>query len=56
MSLSNSQYDQLMRTYELRQLNNEHGLRERYKTAYAHIPKLKEVDDAISSLSVSQAR
>lgn len=56
MALSNSQYDQLMRTYELRQLDNEHRLRNRYKAAYARIPKLKELDDTISSLSVSQGR
>lgn len=56
MALSNSQYDQLMRTYEIRQLDNEHGLRKRYETAYAHIPKLKELDDTISSLSVSKGR
>lgn len=56
MALSNSQYDQLMRTYELRQLDNEHRLRMRYENAYTLIPKLKELDDDISSLSVSQAR
>lgn len=42
MALSNSQYDQLMRTYELRQLDNEHGLRRRYESAYARIPELKK--------------
>ena len=56
MALSNSQYEQLMRTYELRQLDNEHKLYKRYETACARIPKLKELDDAISSLSVSQGR
>ncbi len=56
MALSNSQYDQLMRTYELRQLDNEHRLREHYRNAYSHIPELKELDDKISSLSVSQAK
>lgn len=56
MALSNSQYEQLMRTYELRQRNNEYRLQKRYESVYARIPKLKELDDAISSLSVSQAR
>lgn len=56
MALSNSQYDQLMRTYELRQLDNEHRLRKRYENAYTLIPELKELDNAISSLSISQAR
>lgn len=56
MALTNSQYDQLMRMYELRQLDNEHRLRERYDTAYRLVPDLKDVDDKISSLSVAQAK
>ena len=56
MALSNSQYDQIMRTYELRQLDNEHKLRERYDHAYARVPKLKQLDDTISSLSVSHGK
>lgn len=56
MALSNSQYDQLMRVYEQRQLDNEHRLRDRYQTAYSLIPALAEVDHAISSLSVQKAR
>lgn len=56
MALSNSQYDQLMRTYELRQLDNERRLRVRYENACTLIPELKELDDAISSLSISHAR
>lgn len=56
MALSNSQYDQLMRMYEQKQLDNEHQLQRRYKEAYERIPKLKELDDKISSLSLSRAR
>ncbi len=56
MALSNSQYDQLMRTYEQRQLDNEHKLRECYDTAYRTIPELQETDRQISSLSLRQAR
>lgn len=56
MALSNSQYDQLMRIYEKRQLDNEYTLRRHYKEAYSRIPQLKELDDAISSLSVEKAR
>jgi len=56
MALSNSQYDQLMRMYEQRQLDNEHQLKRRYEEVYARIPKLKELDDMISSLSLSRAR
>lgn len=56
MALTNAQYDQLMRMYELRQLDNEHKLRERYETAYRLVPELEELDGKISSLSVSEAR
>lgn len=49
MALSNSQYDQLMRDYEQLQLDNEHELRLRFDEVYAKIPKLRTIDDTISS-------
>lgn len=56
MALSNTQYDQLMQTYEKRRLDNEYTLRRHYEEVYSRIPQLKELDDAISSLSVGKAR
>ena len=56
MALSNAQYDELMRTYEQRQLDNEYALRKRYETARSMIPELSALDDAISSVSVRKAR
>lgn len=56
MALSNSQYEQLMRTYEQRQLDNEHRLRQRYQKAYSAVPELEALDQSISSLSVEKAR
>ena len=56
MALTNSQYDQIMRIYEQRQIDNEHRLREHYREAYARIPSLKEVDQSISSLGMDKAR
>jgi len=56
MALTNSQYDQMMRAYEQRQLDNEYQLRMRFQKAYSLIPELKEADHAISSLSVKKAR
>lgn len=56
MSLSNSQYDQIMRTYEQRQLDNEHLLRRHYEEAYSKVPMLLEADQEIASLSVSKAK
>lgn len=56
MTLSNAQYDHLMRTYEKRQLDNEHRLHKNYETACLHIPELARLDDAIASCSIAQAR
>lgn len=56
MALSNSQYDEIFRTYDKRQLHNQHILEDRMKQAYAQIPDLKEIDDAIAACSVAQAR
>ena len=56
MALSNSQYNQLMRMYEQRQLDNEHRLARRYEEVYERIPKLRELDASISSFSLKKAR
>ncbi len=56
MALSNSQYNQIMRTYEQRQLNNEHQLRDRQEKAFSLIPSLEELEHTVSSLSVQKAR
>lgn len=52
MALSNSQYDEIIRKYDARQLRNQHLLEERTKDAYDKIPQLREIDDAIASCSV----
>lgn len=56
MSLSNPQYDEIIRSYDARQLKNQHILEERMRDAYAQLPRLKEIDDAIASCSVAQAK
>lgn len=56
MILNNSQYDEIMRTYEQKQLLNREELEKRYETAYDRLPELKELHDAISTISVEQAR
>lgn len=56
MALSNSQYDLLMHAYEQRQLDAVHAQRQRYENACAQIPALRDLDAAISSVSVTQAR
>ena len=56
MALSNSQYNELMRTYEQRQLDAVHQVQERYERVTQAIPEFAEIDNAISSASIRQAR
>ncbi len=56
MPLNNAQYDEIIREYDARQLRNQHILEARIEDAYEQIPKLKEIDDAIASCSVAQAK
>ena len=55
MPLNNSQYGELIREYNARQLRNQRITELRAKEAYRKIPRLKEIDDAIASCSVAQA-
>lgn len=56
MALNNSQYDSIIRTYEQKQLHNRDILDKHYATAYEKLPQLKELHQAISELSIKQAR
>lgn len=56
MSLTNTQYDEIMRDYEARQTHNRHILELRIQEVYRKIPALKEIDDAIASTSVARAK
>lgn len=56
MALTNSQYDQIMRTYEQHRLENEYRQRRRYREICGQIPQFKELDDEISALSLRHAR
>lgn len=56
MPLTNTQYNTIMRRYEARQLENQHILEQRIRQVHAQCPRLKEVEDTISSLSVSKAK
>ena len=56
MSLTNSQYDQLMRIYSLRQSENERALEKRRREAYAAIPALRSLDEEVSAAAVESAR
>lgn len=56
MSLSNTQYNMLMRRYEARQLKNQRIIMERTRLAYRNLPRLAEIDNEVSSLAVAQAK
>ena len=55
MALSNAQYDEIMRGYDERQLQNRHITAMRLSEAHKKEPRLKEIDNAIASCSVKQA-
>ncbi|MDO4522524.1 MAG: ATP-binding protein [Eubacteriales bacterium] len=56
MSLNNSQYDSIIREYQLRQLRHRHELDARIEDAYLHVPRLREIQQTIASLSVQSGR
>ena len=56
MPLSNSQYDEIMREYDQRQLQDRRILDERRKDVFKKIQNLKELESTVASRSVRQAR
>lgn len=56
MSLNNSQYDEIFRSYDAKQLKTQRRLDERTKAAYERSPELKAIDDSIAEVSVASAK
>ena len=56
MPLSNSQYDEIMREYDQRQLQDRRILDDRRREVFQKIPQLKELESTVASRSVRQAR
>ncbi len=56
MSITNSQYDEIMREYDSKQLSNQHKSEAIKIKAYGQDSRLKEIDDAIASYSVAAAK
>lgn len=56
MALTNAQHDLIMRSYEEKQLRSQTTLLQHYKEIYEKIPKIKELENSISFLSVQQAK
>ncbi len=56
MALKNTQYDEIMRIYHRRQLDDKRALDARTAQVRQELPVLDEIDAKIASLSVSKAR
>lgn len=56
MALNQSQYNAILRMYDQRQLHTRRILEERRSEVLAKLPRIKEIEDSISSLSIKQAR
>lgn len=56
MSLNNTQYDSIVRTYEEKQNKNRHKLEKRRTSVYEKVDGYKELEDSIASISVEQGR
>ena len=55
MPLNNSQYDEIFRSYDAKQLKAQHQLEDRTKAAYERSPELKALDASIAEISVASA-
>lgn len=56
MALTNSQYDEIQRQYDAKQIHNRHVVEQRKKKLYEAYPRLKELDGLIASSSTRRAR
>jgi len=56
MALKNDQYNQILREYDSRRFKNKHALDKRIAEAYEKIPQIKELEEAIISLSAQSGR
>lgn len=56
MSLTNSQYDEIIRDYNRVGLMNKREQNERISIVYEKVPRIKEINDEISSLSLETTK
>ncbi len=56
MALKNDQYNQILREYDYRRLQNKHDLDRRIAQAYSLIPELKLLEEELISLSAESGR
>lgn len=56
MSLTNMQYDEIIRSYNRTSLENKREQNERISLVYEKVPRIKEINDEISSLSLETTK
>ena len=56
MALSNSQYDEIIRGYEQRQLHNRRLTEKRQEEIYKKEPRLRKIDGLIAENSINKAK
>ena len=56
MALTNAQYDEIMRGYDRRQLENRRAADMRRRLVYEKLPRLQEIDGDVASCSVQRAK
>lgn len=56
MPISNSQYDEIIRGYQDRQIKNKRLAKKRYEEVCEKAPDYKDLDDALASVSVLQGK
>lgn len=56
MALSNTQYGEIIRQYNAKQIRNRHIVESHREEVYSKNPRLQEIDDSISSCSVEKAK
>ncbi len=56
MALTNTQYDQILHQYEIKQLNCRRETERKKAYIYDHIPEYRDLEDAVAKISVAQGR
>lgn len=56
MALTNTQYDQILHQYEIKQINCRRETERKKAYIYDHIPEYRDLEDAVAEISVSQGR
>ncbi|MCM1046832.1 MAG: ATP-binding protein [Clostridiales bacterium] len=56
MSLTNTQYDIILRDYENKQLKNRHELERKMAYVYDNVPGYRELEDSVAAISVLQGK